>query len=211
MKLSRRQTLSLLSATSALGLLGGFAVSPVKADGLSDLMEPGPLGEHILGDPEAPVTIIEYASMTCPHCKRFHEGPFKEIKKKYIDTGKAKLYFREFPFDPRAAAAFMLAACAPKERYFSMIDVLFKQQSVWARSDKVVAELQKISKLAGFTQESFEACLKNQELLDNVVAIQEKAQKEYKVDATPSFFINGERYKGAPTVEEMGKAIEALL
>ena len=220
MTITRRQALPLLSVTGLAGTLSlsGLPVvdeviglKSVRAEDLSTLMEPGPLGEHIEGDPDAPVTIIEYASMTCPHCARFHINVYPEIKEKYIDTGKAKLYFREFPFDPRSAAAFMLAACAPEGRYFTMIDILFKQQSVWRSSEKVVDELFKIAKLAGFTQESFNACLKNQELLDNVVAIQKKAAEDYEVDATPTFFINGTKYSGGMSAEEMGKVIDDLL
>ncbi len=216
MKLTKRETLSLFGAASvtAAGAVGGidgfFDASPAFAEDLSTLMEPGPLGEHIVGDPEAPVTIIEYASMTCPHCRTFHKEVYPTIKEKYIDTGKAKLYFREFPFDPAAAAAFMLAQCAGEDKYFSMIDVLYEQQSVWKRG-KVVDELFKIAKLAGFTQESFSACLKNQELLDNVLGIQKKAAEDYGVDATPTFFINGEKYSGNMSAEAMGEVIDGLV
>lgn len=214
MKLTKRQMLLMTGATGIvaagtfIGLNPLTAPTPALAEDLSDLMEPGPLPEKIVGDLEAPVTIIEYASMTCPHCRTFHKEIFPEIKKKYIDTGMAKLYFREFPFDPASAAAFMLARCAGDDKYFSMVDVLFEKQSTW-RTGKVVEELFKISKLAGFTQESFNACLKNQELLDNVLAIQKKAAEDYGVNATPTFFINGTRYTGSMSVEEMGKAIES--
>ena len=212
MKFTRRQTLPMFGA-AALVAGGGVVFRPadVAAQDLSTLMEPGPLGEHIVGDPEAPVTIIEYASMTCPHCRSFHKEVYPIIKEKYIDTGMAKLYFREFPFDPRSAAAFMLAECAGEDKYFAMIDVLFEKQSVWARSENVVEELFEISKFAGFTQESFLECLKNKELRDNVLAIQKKAAEEYGVDATPTFFINGTKYSGNMSAEEMGKIIEALV
>ncbi|MEL7429950.1 MAG: thioredoxin domain-containing protein, partial [Pseudomonadota bacterium] len=114
------------------------------------------------------------------------------------------------PFDPAAAAAFMLAECAGEERYFSMIDVLFEKQATW-KSGNVVEELFNISKLAGFTQESFNACLKNQELLDNVLSIQKKAAEDYGVNATPTFFINGTRYSGSMSAEDMGQVIESLV
>lgn len=210
MTVTRRDTLALFGA-AALATTGGVAL-PAKAyaEDLSTLMEPGPLGEHIVGDPEAPVTIIEYASMTCPHCRTWHKQVYPVIKEKYIDTGIAKLYFREFPFDPAAAAAFMLAQCSGEDKYFSMIDVLFEKQATWSRG-KVVDELLKISKLAGFTQESFSACLKNQELLDNVLSIQKKAAEDYGVDATPTFFINGTKYSGSMSAEDMGKIIDSLV
>lgn len=216
MKLTRRKTFPIFGAAGLImaGAMSGAAPLlgpvPALAEDLSDLMEPGPLGEHIVGDPEAPVTIIEYASMTCPHCRTFHLEVYPVIREKYIDTGIAKMYFREFPFDPAAAAAFMLAECAGEDKYFSMIDVLFEQQSVW-KSGKVIDELLKIAKLAGFTQESFNACLKNQQLLDNVLAIQKKAAEDYGVDATPTFFINGTRYSGGMSAEDMGEVIDSLV
>ena len=209
MNITRRNTLALFGMAAAT-TTGGIALSSdVKAEDLSTLMEAGPLGEHVMGDPDAPVTIIEYASMTCPHCRSWHKQAYPVIKEKYLDTGKAKLYFREFPFDPAAAAAFMLADCAGEDKYFSMIDVLFEKQQVWARG-KVAEELLKIAKLAGFSQESFSACLKNQELLDNVLSIQKKAAEDYGVQATPTFFINGEKYSGSMSAEDMGKIIDSL-
>ncbi len=213
MNVSRRQVLPLMALAGSGFFLNACSSETDTADPSGEatgIMAPGPFGEHILGDPNAKVTIIEYASMTCPHCRDFHKQVLPVLKEKYIDTGKAKLYFREFPFDKPAAAAFMLAQCSDEDKYFSMIDVLFEQQSVWARQN-VLEELGKIAKLAGFTQESFEACLKNQELLDNVVAIQKKAAEEYGVQATPTFFINGTKYEGNMSAEDMSKAIDALL
>ena len=219
MKITRRDALPAIAAGGVVaagsvnglpGLNSVFGSKFAKAADLSTLMEPGPLGEHIVGDPDAPVTIIEYASMTCPHCRAFHLNVYPTIKEKYIDPGIAKLYFREFPFDPAAAAAFMLAQCAGEDKYFSMIDVLYEKQATWSRG-KVADELFKIAKLAGFTQESFNACLKNQELLDNVLAIQKKAAEDYEVNATPTFFINGTKYSGNMSAEEMGKVIDSLV
>ena len=204
MKLNRRHLLT-GSATTIAGiaaysfsgsLLGDVSiVTPARAEDLSTLNDPGPMGEKILGDENADVTIIEYASMTCGHCGSFHVNTMPGIKEKYIDTGKAKLYFREFPGDPRAAAAFMLARCAPEDRYFALIDLMFKQQATWVQSANVVDELFKISKLAGFTQEAFNACLKNQELLDNVLAVKNKAIEDYGVGSTPTFFIKAQNMK----------------
>src|ERR1700687_5944958 len=99
---------------------------------MAELMAPPPLGDESLGSANAPVTIIEYASMTCPHCAHFHETTFPELKKKYIDTGKVRFIFREFPLDSVAATAFMVARCADKDKYFPMIEVLFQQQNTWA-------------------------------------------------------------------------------
>jgi protein-disulfide isomerase len=177
---------------------------------MAKLLEPGALPEMVLGKDDAPVTIVEYASMTCPHCAHFHATTLPELKTKYIDTGKARLIFREFPFDPRAEAGFMLARCS-KDNYFPMIDVLFKQQQNWAAVENAKDALLQISKLAGFSQESFEACLTDQKLLDDVRAVQKRGAEEFKVDSTPTFFINGNTYKGALTIAEMSAIIDGML
>lgn len=184
---------------------------PQAPKGLSDLMEPGPMGDKFLGDENAPVTIIEYASMTCSHCAAFHEETLPTLTEKYLDTGKVRLILREFPFDPRAFAAFALARCADDKFYFPMIDVLFKQQAQWAQADDPRPPLLQIAKLAGFTQETFEACLKNQKVLDSVNSVKTKAENQYGVNATPYFFINGKKHNGDYSVEAMSAAIDKLL
>ena len=196
---------------SAAIFAGSAAVLPAHALSMEELLAPEALPDMQMGKDDAPVTIIEYASMTCPHCAHFHETTLPGLKKKYIDTGKVRLIFREFPFDPRAAAAFMLARCAPKEQYFPLVDVLFKQQRVWALAEDPRPELLRIAKLAGFTQESFEACLKNQQVLDNVMAVKTRAEKDFGVEATPTFFINGEKHSGALSLEEMSAIIDKFL
>lgn len=215
MKIYRRQFLEIAAASTITAGAGvsllGLGTTNATAQDLSDLMTPGPMGEKWLGEENAPVTVIEYASMTCGHCKSFHEQVLPGLKEKYVDSGKVRLIFREFPFDPRAVAAFMLARCAPEERYFPLIDVLFKQQAEWARVNDPVPPLEKIAKLAGFTQESFEACLKNQKVLDSVLAVQKKAQETYGVNATPTFFIQGEKYAGDYTVEALSAEIDSHL
>lgn len=223
--LSRRSVLSTLLAVPA-GLVvaacsdsGGKAVAQTTkaaapaSQGSVDmaaLLEPGALPDKMLGKADAPVTIVEYASMTCSHCAHFHETTFPELKTKYIDTGKARLILREFPFDPRAEAGFMLARCSG-DNYFPMVGVLFKQQGNWAPVANAKEALLQISKLAGFSQESFEACLTDQKLLDDVRAVQKRGADEFKVDSTPTFFINGNTYKGALTIEEMSAIIDGML
>ena len=164
----------------------------------------------MIGKPDAKVTIVEYASMTCPHCAHFAATTFPDLKKKYIDTGKARYILREFPFDPRAEAGFMLARCSG-DNYFAMVDVLFKQQAQWAGVENAKDALLQIAKLAGFTQESFEACLTDQKLLDDVRSVQKRGASEFKVDSTPTFFINGKTYKGAMSIAEMSAIIDPLL
>lgn len=226
---TRRNVLALAAAsTAAIALASGQAwaqeaakpadgTAPVKAPepaGKIDeakLMAPGTLKDIVMGKADAPVTIVEYASMTCPHCAHFATTTLPTIKEKYIDTGKAKLILREFPFDPRAAAAFMLARCAPEDRYYPMVEVLFAQQEQWAGAANAEEPLLQISKLAGFTQESFKACLTNQKLLDDVNAARERGANEFGVNATPTFFINGSKYSGALSVDEMSAIIDGLL
>jgi protein-disulfide isomerase len=188
----------------------GAAPEPQGTVDMAELLKPGTLPDKILGKDDAPVTIVEYASMTCPHCAHFHATTLPELETKYIDTGKARLIFREFPFDPRAEAGFMLARCS-NENYFPMVDVLFKQQQNWASVENAKDALLQISKLAGFSQESFEACLTDQKLLDDVRSVQKRGSTEFKVDSTPTFFINGKTYKGALTIAEMSAIIDGIL
>ena len=177
---------------------------------MAELLKPGALPDESMGKADAKVTIVEYASMTCPHCAHFNDTTFPELKTKYIDTGKVRYILREFPFDPRAEAGFMLARCSG-DNYFPMVDVLFKQQQNWVTVDNVKDALLQLSKLAGFTQESFDKCLTDQKLLDQVRAVQKRGADEFKVDSTPTFFINGKTYKGAMSIEEMSAIIDPLL
>lgn len=213
--LNRRHVISLAGAAAAgLAFAGNARAQSRSAEGSVDaakVAEPGKLKDMVYGKADAPVTIVEYASLTCSHCADFAVNTFPTIKEKYIDTGKARLIFREFPFDPRATAAFMLARCAPEDRYFPMVEVFFKQQQQWAGAADGEAALLQIAKLAGFTQESFKACLTNQQVLDDVRATMERGSKEFGVSATPTFFINGQKYAGALSVDEMSAIIDKLL
>ncbi|EKF19851.1 DsbA family protein [Nitratireductor pacificus] len=177
---------------------------------MAKLLEAGALEDKALGEESAPVTIVEYASMTCGHCATFHNTTYPALKEKYIDTGKVRFIMREFPFDPRAEAGFMLARCAG-DNYFAMVDVLFKQQNNWAPVQDAQAALLKIAKLAGFSQETFEACLTNQELLNDVRAVRERGANDFGIDATPTFFINGKKYSGAMSIEQMSALIDPLI
>jgi len=166
-----------------------------------------------LGDPKAPNTVIEYASMTCPHCANFEKTTFPDLKKRYIDTGKVRFIFREFPLDPLASAGFMLARCAGEkdhDKYFAMIETLFRQQERWVTA-KPVPPLLAIAKQAGFTEESFDACLANQTLLDGIEKVRQRAIDKFKVQSTPTFFINGAMVTGALTIDQMAKEIDQQL
>ncbi|MEM1375959.1 MAG: DsbA family protein [Pseudomonadota bacterium] len=214
--LSRRTALilGLTTATAALASTPALAQAvpdPIDTIDMDALLSENALPEIVQGSEDAPVTIVEYASMTCGFCARFHTQTYPTIKEKYIDTGQVRFVSREFPLDPRAAAAFMLARCAPNDSYFAMIDVLYKQQNAWARAENARAPLENIAKLAGFTQESFEACLTDQKLLDDVNKVRVRASEEFGVRSTPTFFINGDMYSGALTVDQMSAIIDSKL
>ena len=176
------------------------------------LMEAGPLPELVVGDEKAPVTIVEYASMTCGHCASFHNNVYPTLKAKYIDTGKARLIMREFPLDDRATGAAMLARCAGEGKTFPLISALFSRQEEWAfvPKENFVPELSKFAKQAGFTDESLRACLSDQALMDKVLTVRGRGADEFGVNSTPTFFINGKRLVGG-SVEDFDKAIQPLL
>lgn len=177
---------------------------------MAKLLEPGALLDKFLGKGRRAGHDRRICPMTCPHCAQFHETTLPELKTKYIDTGKVRLILREFLFDPRAEAGFMLARCS-NDNYFPMVDVLFKQQQNWAGVQNAKDALLQISKLAGFSQESFEACWTDQKLLEDVRAVQRRGAQEFKVDSTPTFFINGNTYKGAMSIAEMSAVIDGML
>jgi protein-disulfide isomerase len=170
------------------------------------------LPDMALGSPKASVTIVEYASMSCPHCAAFEENVFPMLTSKYIDTGTVRFVFREFPLDIKAAAASMLARCIAKDdagKFFGAIDTLFKQQDPLMEQTKDTLKL--IGAQAGMSEQAVEACEKDQALLDKLSADQKFAYEVLKVDATPTFFINGEKLKGAMSFEELDKKIRSLM
>jgi protein-disulfide isomerase len=177
---------------------------------MADLLAPGSLGDQIQGQADAPVTIVEYASMTCPHCSHFHETTYPEMKKKYIDTGKVRFIFREFPLDQLALAASMLARCAGNDKFFPLIDAFFTQQKEWA-VQKPLQPMLAIAKQAGFTEQSFNECLANQQLEQSIKESATRAAQKFKVNSTPTFFINGKMFRGALTPDELDKQVAPYL
>lgn len=202
---NRRQLLTGTAGLAAAAMLGARS-----AQAQTDLTTAGPLGDVWLGSADAKVTVIEYASMTCSHCAAFHQDTWPALKAKYIDTGKIRFTLREFPLDPLATAGFMLARCNGNDKYYPMTDMLFSQQKAWAFTDKPVDALSSMVKQAGFTQESFEACLKRQDIYDAVTQVKDRGAKA-GVDATPTFFINGQKRSGALSIAEFDKILEPLL
>ena len=213
MSFTRRR---LLSATATLAVAGaaGTALAPLaKANADTDpakLAKAGPDGDIVLGSDKAPVTIIEYASMTCPHCAHFSEHTFPELQKRYIDTGKVRFIFREFPLDALAAAGFMLARCAGKDKFMPVVEALFAKQRDWMVEQPIPA-LREIAKQFGFTQQTFDDCLANQKLLDGIQEVRDRAAEQLGVDSTPTFFVNGKRLKGDQSIEVLAKEIDPYL
>ena len=169
------------------------------------------LADRILGDKNAPVEIIDFSSMTCPHCATFHTEVLPKIKAAYLDTGKAKLVFRDFPLDQVALRASMMARCAPEERYFALLDVLFKSQAQWARAADPQKALAQYGKLAGMQQSTIDSCLSDQALADGLLNIRLEAQDEHKVQSTPTFIVGNERIEGAQSFETFAAAIDKQL
>jgi len=202
----------LIAGASALAIAAALTPLPdlAFAQAAEDVAQPGPLGDMVLGKDDAPVTVIEYASMTCSHCANFHIRTYPELKKRYIDTGKVRYILREFPIDPLAAGAFMLARCAGKDKYYPLVETLFQQQRNWV-VQKPIEPLFAIAKQAGFTQQTFDACLSDQKMLDGIEWVRARGADKFKVDSTPTFFINGKIFKGALSIEDMAKAIDPLL
>ncbi len=211
MIITRRAFTAALSLTG-LAALAGFSplrlITSAMAQSASDVAKPVSLPDMAIGPADASVTITEYASMTCPHCAAFNAQVFPQIKTAYIDTGKIRYIFREFPLDIRAAAGSMLARCIAKDdaaKYFTVVDVLFKQQQDWAYAKSATDGLTRIGKQAGLSQEAVDACLQDQALLDKIAADQKYATDVLKVNSTPTFFVNGDIIKGEASFDEFDK------
>jgi protein-disulfide isomerase len=214
LRITRREFVVSTTALVAAAALMGSAPLAFAQPTQEELMRPAPLPDLVLGKADAPVTIIEYASMTCPHCAHCHKTTYPALKTKYVDTGKVKFIFREFPLDDLAVAASMLARCAGKDnnsaRAMAMIDVLFSSQDKWAVRQPLPV-LQQISRQAGITEKAFDECLKDQKLYNDILAMRERGSKDYKVESTPTLFVNGKMVKGGVSIEELDKVIEPLL
>jgi protein-disulfide isomerase len=190
------------------GSAGGVSPGEKKDPDLAELMAPGPLEDISLGKADAPNTIVEYASMTCPHCAQFHKIVLPELQTKYIDTGQARLILREFPLDGLAVAAFMLARCAGPDRYYPMVGAMFETQQTWAVPGADGKEkLLLIAKQAGFSKEKFDQCLADKELFNKIVETRTRGNEEFGVESTPSFFVNGKRLTGEHTLQDFETAL----
>lgn len=208
----------LLGATLALAAITGAGPAPAQRItaapevSVEELMKPIDLADIAIGSADAKVTVIEYSSLTCPHCATFQTKVFPEFKTKYIDSGKVRFITREFPLDHLAAAGSMLARCVEKDKAFDFVETMFATQATWtADPGNAVPKLFEVAKQAGFTKESFEKCLTDQALLDKITAARTRASEKFQINSTPTFFINGKRLAGNSKVEDFDKVIQPLL
>ena len=183
---------------AAIVLAAAFGAAPASAQ-----TEGYAVGDMVIGNADAPVTIIEYASFTCPHCATFHANTLPELTKVWLDSGKAKLIFRDFPLDQWALRAAMLARCAGPQRYFAFVDVLFKQQRTWARAADPLDALSRIARLGGIGKSRFDACMADRSLGDSVLKSRIEGANTFEVSSTPTLIINGEKHAGVLSFEEM--------
>jgi len=200
-----------LAAGSALAQSAPATPAPAATAAADALTAPVPLPDIAEGSPNAPVTIVEFASMTCSHCAAFQAETWPALKAKYVDAGKVKFVLREFPFDPLAAAAFMVARCAGPEKRNAVVDQLFAQQKTWAFVEEPVPPLRAIATQFGLSQADFETCLDNQALYQSVKKSKELAAQRLGVDSTPTFFVNGQKLEGAHPIADFDAIIQPLL
>lgn len=206
-KIDRRVFL-MASGACALAVHSGMAWA--QGVNVDELHAPGQLGEKVLGSADAPVTMVEYASFTCPHCGHFHNAILDDLKLKYIDTGKVRLIFREFLRNGVDVAISAVARCAPSDRYFDVVDAYFSKQDEWLQADDLRQAVLDQAKPFGFTEESFKACLGNKALLEALDTGLQRAES-FGVTGTPTFFVNGEKHVGALPMEDWDRILEPLL
>ena len=214
MKFTRRDTLILAAAASALSLCGVATASAAEGDTIdvAKLMEPaGGVAEHVQGSETAPVTVIEYASPTCPHCAAFSNDVLPAFIEAYVDTGKVKFITRPFVRNVLDAAVFMLAEAAGPTNYHNVLSTYFKTQNTWATSQTPRDAILEIAKQLGFTQETFDAALTNQELFTGMEALREQALDEFGLSGTPTFYVNGKTLTGDKTLEQLAAEIDPLV
>jgi protein-disulfide isomerase len=213
MKLRLARASVLMAVVAALaGCGGGAPATQPTADRLAvpsqqDLLRAAPLGERALGNPNAPVTMIEYASLTCPHCRNYHANVFPRVKRAYIDTGKVRYIVREFPIGRTAASAAVVNRCAPPEKYFLLLDAFLARQSEWVSQEVRPDAIYGVAKSSGMSRETFDKCLSNQTIIEGLTEVKQRG-RQYGVIGTPTFFVNGRKAQGAVTFEEIKALIE---
>lgn len=208
---TRRQALAMVATGVSLAAIHGVALAETGSPSPPPVGEPGQLGDVYIGKPDAKLTIVEYASMTCSHCADFHTKSFPEMRRRYLDTGKARYVLREFPLDPLAVAASMLARSRGDERYYETVDAFFSTQATWAFTSKPYDAIREAAAKAGITGDQFEAVLKDQKLYEGVLSSRERAAKDFGVTSTPTFFLNGTKRVGAISADVMDEVLAPYL
>lgn len=223
---SRRNVIMLGLGAAAVAGIGGYyflggdsQAESGKSNSMADkLLEKGALPDHPVGDANAPVTIIEYSSMTCPHCANFHNTILPDLKKKYVETGKVRYIVREFPLNPAAVTAAMLTRCVAPEKYNPFVEAIYEKQALWAfgkglpeGQHKPLEQLFDLAKQVGMSKKSFDECLADQALLDNIVKVRTRGNEVFKVQSTPTFFVNGTMVRGVSSLRQLEEAMEPFL
>jgi protein-disulfide isomerase len=169
------------------------------------------IADRVLGSTNAKITVIEYASMTCPHCAEFHAGPFQMLKTEYIKTGKVRFIYRDFPLDQLALAAAMMARCASKERYYPIVDIIFRTQANWAKQANPTDALSQIGLLSGISKKTYKACVGNKDIYEGVMKIRNDGEAKFDIQSTPTIIINGKPIKGHLTAEKLRLTLDSEL
>lgn len=201
--------LGITFAALTLAVIASFG-SPARAQDAAE--PPKPQGtvadlkltdkEYAQGPADAKVVIVEYASLTCPHCAQFHTSVLPGIKKEFVDTGKVRYIYRDFPLDRLALGAAMVARCAGRDSFFGFIDTFYAAQGQWSRASNPVTALGNLARLGGMSQSKFESCLKDVEIQNEILRQRLEAANDFKVQSTPTVFVNGERYGGGMTLAQ---------
>ena len=208
MVFGRVSAVVLIAAALGLSACGGATGPADTAIPLKEqMLEPGPLGEREYGSRNAPVTIIEYASLTCPHCRNYHRNVFPKVKRQYIDTGKVRYIIREFPIGRSAGNAAIATRCVPKNKYLGLTEAYLSRQGQWVSQDVRLDKIYAVAKSSGLSRTEFDKCLANQSIIDGIKEVKQRGRK-YGVIGTPTLFINGQKAQGAVSFDQIKAMID---
>jgi protein-disulfide isomerase len=203
--------LALVFALALAGVHPAAAQAPKPGGAATTESLLAPTGQdRVLGKPDAAITIVEYASLSCPHCAHFANAVLPKLKENWIDTGKAKLILRDFPLDEPALRAEMLARCVPPERFYPVVEMMFETQDKWVVAKEWRDALEKLVRLAGIGKKEFDGCLADKALEDQVTQSRLTASQQFGVNSTPTFFVNGKKFEGEPSLEAFEKLLSGL-
>ena len=182
----------------------------IKKPSVAQIMQPGPLGDRSIGSKSAPVTIVEYASLTCRYCRKFHRETYPVLKREYIDKGKVRLILREFPIGRTSGTAWIATRCADPSKYFKLYGAYLEHQNLWVSQEIRKEPIYKIAAKMGMSRKKFNNCLSNQSIIDGLKKVKERG-RQLGVYGTPSFFINGERVPKIMSTKELRAKLDRLL